>query len=102
VVVGSGCGGGERRMLEDFLHYMAASDEGCVLLLEPPAPVRRVRSTPNLLQIPSPSRSRKKSDDSALGSAEDPNSSSSCSSSVSADNSPVNEHPPPDRKSRQI
>jgi len=35
------------------------------------AAMRRVKSTPNLLQIPKTSRSRKRSDDSAVGSAEE-------------------------------
>jgi len=39
--------------------------------LAPPQTRRRVKSTPNLLQIPSSQRSRKKSNDSALGSGEE-------------------------------
>ena len=38
------------------------------VLVPPPNTMRRVKSTPNLLQIPSPQRSRKRSDDSAVGS----------------------------------
>jgi len=40
-------------------------------VMDPTYGIRRVKSTPNLLQIPSPSRNRKKSDDSAVGSAEE-------------------------------
>ncbi|CAG7837512.1 unnamed protein product [Allacma fusca] len=48
------------------------SDEGCCILAESLQPIRRASSTPNLLQIPPHvSRSRKKSDDSAVGSGEE-------------------------------
>lgn len=71
------------------------SDEGCCIispdLLSPSSSspgggglgsgggesIRRVKSTPNLLQIPSPHRHRKRSDDSAVGSAEETESSRS-------------------------
>lgn len=72
---GVDCGGGTNE-----------ADEGCCIIPDPSTNncVRRVKSTPNLLQIPSPSRNRKKSDDSALGSAEESESDKS-----SANNSPT-------------
>lgn len=63
------------------------SDEGCCIIPDVSTNcVRRVKSTPNLLQIPSPSRNRKKSDDSALGSGTEESESDKSASSV--DNSP--------------
>lgn len=52
-----------------------ASFGGSSILSLPPRTIRRVKSTPDLLQIPPSQRSRKTSNDSAVGSGEESESS---------------------------